>query len=799
MLKKSVLFRISYLILCCCMILGLFPGLPVKALTEISSVEISNVSAPVSGAVPDFDVSVPGGAGYSVQSVAWTDSIGANVSSSHAFVSGEKYEIAITLKAEDDSVFKLDETGTPLVSSTVNGQSAGYCKAANGLDTNVYVVVHYSFPATEQSTPDQDAITHADINGLTTPVKGGKPDYTVTVLSSASYTVSEVAWKRWKTSQTESDSVAIGTREIFQNGYHYQVCITLRAKPDYYFATDAQGKPQVSGTINGQPSLPGSAVAGKSASQYVNIRYTFTMEAKLISDVVIEGVIDPVAGDRPNALADVAADSLYSVLNVTWECYDDTQQPAEYVTMSPYAIFAAGLDYRVNIYLKATEGAEFATDAEGNPTVTSTVNGKAATVKNYSEGMPAQNYICVTYTYPMVREEITQVDVSGIEEPAAGNKPDYEADLGEEVQYEVEKIIWEHLDTEATPAEFVKMDPNDKFENHQNYRVTVILKAKKGGKFFINEFDDLQVTGTINGEPTIPAEAVEKKSPEEYISIFYDFSLSSNAKTIKRVNLYDLEPPRPGEVPDFELNAETSAKYDIEEVIWEKLANRQSATAVSTLGENDVFQAGTYYRVKIILHAKEGYAFQTNLSGRPEVTATINSGAGQSAERATGKEPKEYICVSFVYGVYMVIDGDSGQWSPGDGDLKFRFSGKNKNIQVVHVGNTVLKKDKDYTAAEDSDIILLTEEYLDSLPNGTHTVTVEYTDGIVSADFEVSNSNVQGTTGEKSGNSWIWILPLAIAILCGMITVVIYIKRKENSKVYEEEYEEYDEDDEDDE
>ena len=87
-------------------------------------------------------------------------------------------------------------------------------------------------------------------------------------------------------------------------------------------------------------------------------------------------------------------------------------------------------------------------------------------------------------------------------------------------------------------------------------------------------------------------------------------------------------------------------------------------------------------------------------------------------------------------------------------------------------------------------------EYLDSLPNGTHTVTVEYTDGIVSADFEVSNSNVQGTTGEKSGNSWIWILPLAIAILCGMITVVIYIKRKENSKVYEEEYEEYDEDDE---
>ena len=896
--KKSAFFRIGWLILCGCIIFGLLPGIPAKALTEIAAVEINNITAPVSGASPDYDASC--GVGYSVQSIVWTDSIGDSVSS---FIGGEKYYVSITVKAEGDNVFKTDEVGAPLVTATVNGQSAGYCTAASGMSGDIYAVAHYSFTATEPSSgrgeisrvsvtgltvpiagtaPDFTAsansgcavdsitwthlnptsgsavtmsssdrfiaggqyqvvivlranssesfapsvsgtingnsascqsvsgkdpaeyvqctytytlaqgnqITHAEITGLTVPVKGGRPDYTVSVLSTAHYSVNEVNWKRWKTSETEEDSVAIGTRETFQSGYCYQVSITLKAKTGHAFAVDGQGKPMVTGTINGQEALPGTSIAGKSPSQYVNIRLTYSLEAKIIDTVVIDGVVDPVAGDRPNALADAPQDALYSVVNVSWECYDDSQQPAEFVTMSPYAIFAAGLDYRVNVYLKAADGAEFAVDQEGNPTVTGTINGQAGTAKIYSEGMPAQTYICFSYSYPLLREEIMQVDISGIDVPVAGSKPDYKADEFEELQYEVDKIIWEHLDTEKSPAEFVKMDPNDKFENHHDYRLTVIVKAKKGGMFFINEFDDLQVTGTINGEPTIPAEPVEKKSPKEYISIFYDFSLSSDAKTIKRVNLYNLDAPTPGEVPDFTPETEKTAKYTIEEVIWERLANRQSATAAATLTETDVFQEGIYYRVKIILRANEGYAFQTNAGGRPEVTATINSGAGLSAERVTDKESREYVCVSFVYGVYTVIDGDAGQWSPGEGDLKFRFSGKNKNIQVVHIDGKVLKKDEDYTAAEDSDTIIVKEEYLDSLSNGSHEITIEYTDGIVSAKFSVSGSQNAGSDGEKPVRNWIWILPLMVAVVCGMVTIVIYLKRKENAQNYEEEYDE---------
>ncbi len=911
MQKKSIIFRIASMILCGCLMLSLLPGgLFVKALNEISTVSITNVTAPSAGDTPDFDVSVPDDGLYSVYAVAWKDSAGSVMSSSQHFVGGEKYTIAVTVQANDDSVFKQDESGLPLVSSTVNGQSAGYCKEANGLTTDLYTMVSYSFIALEQSIPEQtpisrvsvsgltvpmtggapdftastgdnsywvdsvnwthlnspsgsavtmsggdrfvaggqyrvtvilradsshsfsssvtgslngagtacqsvpgrdpgeyiqltytytlaqgNQITHAEITGLTVPVKGNRPDYTVSVLSTAPYTVSEVSWKRWKTTESEEDSVAIGTRETFQNGYCYQVSVTLKAKYGSSFATDGQGKPLVTGTINGEPALPGTSVAGKSATQYVNIRFTYTLEAKIIDRVVIDGVIDPVSGDRPNALASTAEDALYSVTNVTWECYDDTLLPPEYVAMDPYAIFAAGMVYRVNVYLRALDGAEFAVDDEGNSTVTGTINGEEGFSDSESIGQSAQSYICFSYTYPLLKQTIQQVDVSGIEPPEAGKKPDYEADELEEAQYEVEEIIWEHLDTEKSPAEFVKMEPEDKFENYQDYRVTVILRAKAGGIFYVNEFGDLQVTGTINGEPTIPADTVEKEEAEECISIFYDFSLTNDTKVIKRVVLHDLTVPQNGEVPDYKVSTDAIAKYTVDQVIWERMNNRQATSVAETLEDGDVFREGAYYRVKIILKAADGYGFQNNETGRPQVTATLNGGAGMAAERIVGKDARQYVCVSYVYGVYTVIDGGAGQWSPGKGPLRFRFSGDYKNFTGVRV-NGVLLADKYYIASEGSTIVELSTNFLDTLQDGIYEISVVYSDGIAVTQFEVTGGAHPKGDDEKTISKWVWILPLAIAVLCGMFAAVIYFKRREEAKVYEEEYEEFYEDDE---
>lgn len=901
--------KIISMILCFCIILCLFPGnLYVKAVNEIGTVEVTGVTAPIAGATPDYSVSVPASAGYTVDQVIWKQQ-DYNLSSSDQFVAGEIYELSVILKSGTDSVFKLDEVGGHIVTATIDGLPAS-CAAVAGKDTAEYISITVSYTAKEatsdrtsisrvtvyglmapvagsdpdfsastsdstytvnkivwthlnpagntgsstmsssdrftaggryqvqvilkanaayafassvsgvlngtqvscQSVPNQDSsqyvrlvyeyalsggnqITNVEIGGLTTPIKGGRPDFTVTVASTANYTVNSLEWKYWKNTDAEPAPLLMPTQNTFETGYTYQVNIVLKAKSNASFATDSNGNPIVTGTLNGQPTLPGVAVAGKSATQYISICHEFSLDSTVINNVVITGVIDPFVGSRPNALANVSKDLPYTVSEIYWEFFDDTQPPGEFVKMNSYALFATGLVYRVNVVLKANSGAEFALDENGEPTVTGTINDQATHPAQMIPGRNPAQYICVRYDFPILTEDIYQVDVFDVDEPIAEQKPDMEAEVPEEALYLVDEVIWERLDNSKTPAKYVKMGKTDKFENNQDYRVTFILKAKEGGTFYVTDFGNLQVTATVNGQPTIPAEAVKDEEPTEFVSISYDFSLSTNAKLIKRVTLHDLQIPQVGEVPDFQVSPDAIAKYTVEEVIWEKLTSRQSSAASHVMEADDIFQEGSFYRVKITLKANEGSAFQVNDIGRPQVTVTLNNGSGMAAERVIGKSSEEYISISFVYGVYTVIDGGDSVWSPGKGALKFRFTGDFKNFSAVRIDGVLLDS-KFYTASEGSTIIILSEEFLNTLQDGIYKLTIVYTDGQANSQFEIHGGNHAGGDQEKGISPWVWLLPIAVVILVFLFLIVFILKRRAEARVYEEEYEEYDEDDE---
>ncbi len=909
MLKHHKSIRFLSMILCCCIMLSLLPGnLFVKAVNEISTVEVTGVTAPVAGAAPDYSVSVPASAEYTVDQVIWKRQDSA-MSASDQFVAGETYQLCVVLKAGVDSVFKLDEVGGHIVTAAIDGQSAT-CAAAAGKDTAEYISIRVSYTAKEavsdrtliswvtvygliapvtgsapdysastadssytvnsivwthlnpagntgsatmsasdrftaggkyqvqvilkanaayafassvsgvlngtqvtcQSVPNQDPtqyvrlvyeyalssgnqIANVEIGGLTAPIKGARPDFTVTVASTAGYTVNSLEWKYWKNTDEEPAVFNMPTQSTFETGYTYQINIVLKAKSNASFATDSAGNPLVTGTLNGEPTLPAAAVAGKSASQYISVRYEFSLNSKLIENVVITGVIDPIVGSRPNALANVSKDQPYTVTEINWEFFDDTQPPGEYVKMNSYTLFATGLVYRVNVVLKASDGAEFALDENGEPAVTGTINDQPCHLGELLPGRNPAQYICVSYDFPMLTENIFQVDVFDIAEPVADQKPDDEAEVPEEALYLVDEVVWEYLDNSKTPAKYVKMGKTDKFQNNQDYRVTFILKTKDGGTFYINDFGDLQVTATVNGQPTIPAEAVKDEDPKEFVSISYDYSLSANAKLIKRVTLHDLQVPQVGEVPDFQVSTDAIAKYTVEEVVWERLTSRQSSAAAHVMEADDIFQEGSFYRVKITLKANEDSAFQVNDIGRPQVTVTLNNGAGMAAERVIGKSSEEYISISFVYGVYTVIDGGDSVWSPGKGALKFRFTGEFKNFSAVRIDGVLLDP-KFYTASEGSTIIILSEEFLNALQDGIYKLTIVYTDGQSTSQFEIHGGNHAGGDQEKGISPWVWLLPIAVVILAFLFLIVFIVKRRAEARVYEEEYEEYDEDDE---
>lgn len=752
--------------------------------TPISSVAVSGLTAPEAGQSPDFTANA-GDQTYSVFQVVWYNADSpATLTQNDKFVAGVRYQVQVILEAASGYSF------TSSVSGTLNGNAA-ICGEVSGKDSAKYVAV-----LQEYTVSSENLITEVAVTDLTVPVKGASPDMSVTIASSSPYLVDSVSWKKWKIGSDSSSATTLSTQEKFQSGYNYRVQIVLRAKTDYSFATNGAGEPAVTGTVNGQAALPAVSVAGKNAAQYVCIGFDYSMEVKLIQSVSVSDVIEPFVGESPSNRTRVSPEAQYTVSLVFWQKCDASLPGAEYTDMNDYTIFAGGMSYRVNVVLKAKEGAEFAVGEDREPKVAGTINGAAARAAETYAGKDPAQYICISYDFPVLTDNIQHVDVYKIDEPQEGAYPDYAAEVPEDALYGVEKITWELWDKEQ--SEYEKMSAYDAFEEGHDYRVVILLYAKNGGEFFVNQFGELQVTATVNGNPTIPAEAADTLNPKEYVVISYDFSLSTDASVIRRVNLHDLEVPVAGATPDYQVNTDAVAKYTVDSVIWQRMQNRRSGTAVETMTGESTFEEGQYYRVQIILKAGEDTVFHTNDAGRPQVTAVLNNGPGMSAELAAGKDPKQYICISFTYGIYSVIEGGDAQWSPEKGVLKFRFTGDFENFTGVRVDGKLLEE-RMYTVASGSTIITLQESFLNALPDGIYELTVLYTDGQVSTKFQVTGSaEGEGKSGFRI-SAWVFLLPVVVGVLAGLFMAVFIIRKRAENRVHKEQYEEYYEDDEDDE
>lgn len=135
---------------------------------------------------------------------------------------------------------------------------------------------------------------------------------------------------------------------------------------------------------------------------------------------------------------------------------------------------------------------------------------------------------------------------------------------------------------------------------------------------------------------------------------------------------------------------------------------------------------------------------------------------------------------------YNIIAGANGVWTQNsDGTLTFRANGDLNNFTGVKVDGTLIDA-KNYTAVSGSTVITLKTDYLKTLPAGAHTLTVVYTDGECSTDFEVKVSQTEnggGSGSEKSpqtgdhSNLTLWFAILTVSAV-GMLGTMVYKKRR---------------------
>ena len=86
---------------------------------------------------------------------------------------------------------------------------------------------------------------------------------------------------------------------------------------------------------------------------------------------------------------------------------------------------------------------------------------------------------------------------------------------------------------------------------------------------------------------------------------------------------------------------------------------------------------------------------------------------------------------------YAFIDGQNCKWAQNsNGTLTFRASGDFDKFTGVKIDGTLIDK-KNYSAVSGSTVVTLKNDYLKTLAVGTHSLTVIYTDGDCSTNFEI--------------------------------------------------------------
>lgn len=95
---------------------------------------------------------------------------------------------------------------------------------------------------------------------------------------------------------------------------------------------------------------------------------------------------------------------------------------------------------------------------------------------------------------------------------------------------------------------------------------------------------------------------------------------------------------------------------------------------------------------------------------------------------------------------YKFIEGANGSWTKNSGqDLGFKTNGEFSRFTGVKVDGTLIGNDK-YTAVSGSTVVTLKKDYLETLSVGKHTLTVVYTDGECTTEFQVKAASATEDT-----------------------------------------------------
>lgn len=333
-----------------------------------------------------------------------------------------------------------------------------------------------------------------------------------------------------------------------------------------------------------------------------------------------------------------------------------------------------------------------------------------------------------------------------------------------------------------------------KFEAGHHYSYNIVLAANDD--YFFGDNETVVSVGEYEWGTPGNHTNLEIKGTSKKLHIYSIYSVDlpdeSQPGTIISATVenakFDYQPGDTPQATAWVPEANTD-KYEIEYECWQKFENNNPVAA--WYSDNDShgslptitkFESGKSYVYSIMLKPKDGYSFSS------ETVITVN-GQKVSAPFVGGSmyiPSIKTITMPTVTAVsdYKVIEGANSSWiQNADKTLTFRVDGDLSKFVGIKVDDEWVDKEN-YTVASGSTIVTLKNEYLKTLSEGEHKITFVYTDGEVSTNFEVNETEkiYENSDNPKTGdnsNILIWI-SLFVANALAMLGIIVYNKKKKS-------------------
>ena len=500
----------------------------------VSDVAITGVTPPKAGQKPTYSATI-NDRRYSINTsftgdntkngIYWWDKTAQTRvdSTNGTFIAGHEYMFQVAIKANTGYEFATNSQGKTDLAAKININDAKVY-AIQYQSPKEYVVVDYTFPVLEKQK-----ISEVKVINLTEPKIGEKPAYNAYITGSGYSVKNDFTTTGFKEGVRWVDLTGDGILEhekdnIFIAGHSYRCDVMLEVKDNYEFTVDSSNKTSVSGTLNGKTAEI-SGMSGYDKKEVIVVSYTFDeLNNEVISKADVTFVTAPEKGKTPSYSVKTGG-SGYSVKSdfpnvngynsgVRWfDLTDKTELDSQNDT------FKSGHEYMIDVILAADVGYEF------NSSCTARVNGKSAEVTKI-DGFPKKETIRVTYTFDKLSNEIiSEVSVTDVSSPKAGEKPVYNAAAngsGYSVKSNYNEwkqggIYWYDITEDSI------VDPDkDLFIVGHEYRCAVLLTADSGYEFADDSEGYSAVKATLNGK-TAEAARISDKDAKDFITVIYDF------------------------------------------------------------------------------------------------------------------------------------------------------------------------------------------------------------------------------------------------------------------------------------